>query len=39
MANEYEWIDSYDTPRPEYGAGDTLFGWVIYAASVLYLIV
>lgn len=39
MTNEYEWIDSNENPRREYGAGDALFGWIIYAAAVLYLVV
>jgi hypothetical protein len=39
MTNQYEWIDSDDTLRPEYGTGDLLLGWVIYAAAVIYLIV
>ena len=39
MTNQYEWIDSHDNLRTEYGNGDMLFGWVIYAVAVLYLIV
>ncbi len=39
MTNQYEWIDSYDNPGREYGAGDVFFGWVIYVAAVVYLIV
>lgn len=38
MANEYEWIDSYDSPGREFGAGDTLFGWAVYVAALLYMI-
>ena len=38
MNNEYEWIDSSDNPRREFGAGDVLVGWVIYALVVLFLI-
>jgi hypothetical protein len=39
MTNEYEWIDSSDECKREFGAGDALLGWVLYAAAVLYLIV
>ena len=39
MTNEYEWIDSSGNPRREFGAADTLLGWALYAAAVLYLIV
>jgi hypothetical protein len=39
MSNEYDFIDSDDHPRREFGAGDVLVGWVIYVAAVLYLIV
>ncbi len=39
MTNEYEWIDNLDNPRPEYGAADTLIGWIIYFVVVVFLIV
>ena len=39
MKNDYEWSDSYDNPRTEYGSGDVLIGWVFYVAAVVYLIV
>jgi len=39
MTNQYEWIDSHDNPRIEYGSGDMLIGWIIYAAAVVTLIV
>ena len=39
MTNQYEWIDSHDNPRTEYGSGDMLIGWIIYAAAVVTLIV
>ena len=39
MTDQYEWTDSHVNPRTEYGGGDMLFGWVIYVAAVVYLIV
>ncbi len=39
MTNQYEWIDNHDNPRIEYGSGDMLIGWIIYAAAVVFLIV
>ncbi len=39
MTNQYEWIDSHDNPKTEYASGDMLFGWAIYVAAVVYLIV
>lgn len=38
MTNEYEWIDISDHPRREFGARDVTFGWIVYAAAVLYLV-
>lgn len=37
MTNEYEWIDSRDESKREFGSADVLLGWVIYAVAVLYM--
>lgn len=39
MTNEYEWIDRRDKCQREFGAKDTVLGWVIYSVALLYLIV
>ena len=39
MTNEYEWIDSRDECKREYGSADMALGWIIYAAALIFIIV
>ena len=39
MTNEYEWVDSSENPQRQFGSSDVLFGWIVYAAALLFLIV
>lgn len=39
MTNEYEWIDDRDEFKRDFGSGDALLGWVIYAFALLYLVI
>lgn len=39
MTTEYEWVDKRDECRRDFGARDTVLGWIIYSAVLLYLIV
>lgn len=39
MTNEYEWIDQRDACKREFGSGDMLLGWLIYAVAVVYMMI
>ena len=39
MVNEYDWLDSYDSPRRMVTARDEVSGWVVSAIAVVCILV
>ena len=39
MANEYEWLDTYENPRRMVTARDEVSGWVVSAIVVVSILV
>ena len=39
MCNEYEWIDTYDSPRRDVTARDVVSGWVVSAIAGVSILV
>lgn len=35
MGNEYDWLDSYDSPRRAVTAHDEVAGWIVSAIAVV----
>ncbi len=39
MGNEYDWLDSYDSPRRMVTARDEVEGWVVSAIAVVAILI
>ena len=39
MGNEYDWLDSYESPRRMVTARDEVAGWVVSAIAVVAILI